>query len=455
MIIKFDNTTIDSDNIIELTQQADVFDSYFKLGSTICNAFTMSVMKDAVSSVPSIVTLNDDSNNVLYTLNVDNINDENDDYYTYTLVDNMVKYNVNYDWSELVDQSAQGVLNAICAALTNTIAPTITYGGSIVVAYDGKTSARQFISYIAEINGSIARINASGTLEFVAYSNDTNISIEYDTCEDISIGEAHTIKNVFVELGSASHRYPSTEVEGDTVYVDSGNILLTDSGSFTIDGILQHIHSVINNFTFYNLSISRCEFPQDLRAGDVVKIDYGNEALETQDGYVLITQSGDTIVTQNKYIPFIANVDWAFYKEWFGGFDLNVENTKQEETNIIEGSKQVKSLKITVDRELGAITQRISDDEGNISQLQQTAESLDTRFVSTSSNLATNIKFDINGVTISTDNETDTSLNLNNNGVYIKDQSGNDVSTMTSTEFTTGEWIMQQSGDAFSIFKRH
>ena len=72
--------------------------------------------------------------------------------------------------------------------------------------------------------------------------------------------------------------------------------------------------------------------------------------------------------------------------------------------------------------------------------------------------LSTSIKFDLDGITISGTSEgqqNPTKLNINSSGVYIKDNSGNVITSMTTNEFRTGVWVLQQTNNnnSFNIFR--
>lgn len=111
----------------------------------------------------------------------------------------------------------------------------------------------------------------------------------------------------------------------------------------------------------------------------------------------------------------------------------------------------------------------VTSNTENISKLTQTAEKIQMDFVSKTdttyvgmqnsvNELSTSIKFDLNGVTISgiTDGQQNpTKLNINSSGVYIKDNNDNVITSMTTNEFRTGVWVLQQTNDnnSFNIFK--
>lgn len=95
------------------------------------------------------------------------------------------------------------------------------------------------------------------------------------------------------------------------------------------------------------------------------------------------------------------------------------------------------------------------------SLLTQTEDEINAQFVKyvkrndeDYQNLVTNITFNIDGVNISS-SQIDTNLQLAPDGVYIRDAQNEDIATMTSSQFTTGKWILQQNDYVFNIFKSH
>ena len=96
--VKFDGTTISSDAVYKLAYRGKLFTDSIKLGATLCKEFTLDVDKSAVSTQPSVITIESDEGGgvVLATLHVDSLDDTNDYYYSYTLLDSMVLLNQEY-----------------------------------------------------------------------------------------------------------------------------------------------------------------------------------------------------------------------------------------------------------------------------------------------------------------------------------------------------------------------
>ncbi len=386
MIIKFDNTIIDNKYIMRMNQKATLFTENFQLGSTLCRTIEMDVWKEGVSQQPTDVIIEDDNGNRLFTMQVDSVNQDNINYYSYFLTDKMVNFNVEYDWSILETPTVQNIINVMCEDIIESqVFPTIEYLGDLEVNWSTGLVARDFISYVAEVNGSFARLDNNGNLEFVKlaqeritsgnlklYENGTKsvdgfyyaveqgktISwysdirqaslththiVDVNYCADFRVGELHKIEKVYLDLGVASQEYPHQEVEGSTLYLNENNILFTDSQGHTIEEMVKHIYDIINGYEFYTARTSRCVIDDRVQAGDSLV-------------YVL---------DDNVYMS-IAQIDWNYNTQWYGGYELNISTDQQEHTQIQTQTQKINNINIKVDREVGKITQEITNLESDI-----------------------------------------------------------------------------------------
>ena len=364
--IYFDNERLNDLAIMSLSQSGKLFDESFKLGATLCRNLTLQVNVEYVTNEnPRMVKIYE-GEVLKFTLHVDSVDKIDELIYSYVLVDSMIDLNVPlnsiFDWKPNTAYTVQQIVNYICDYIGSSH-PTIEYIGSLQVSWDWTTVARDFLSYVAEINGQFVRITASGDVEFVSHKTAPTHNLDVVTCADITIGEYHKIERIGYEQGIASIYYPSGEVEHDTVYINENNILITDSGGFTRQGIIEHIYSKVSNFEFYSLSTSLCEVAQDCIAGDNLLVsNVENLKLITTDGKYLEDEYGRKLaVAIRKGLPTIVQFDWTYNLKWKGGYSLDVNTARQEETSVKYFDNKVKSIKITVDRELGKITQKVTE----------------------------------------------------------------------------------------------
>lgn len=463
MKIFFDGYELDRRYVKALSQSAEAFNGTFKLGSTICRAFELEISKectllellqcedgsplltedglplrveqdmDITTYKPQKIRLTDDMERVYATLRLDDLDTEDDYFLSYKLTDEMVMLNQEFVYDTSQTHTVQELLNMICTSHGIKLATTSLYLADMQISWSGENmTERDFVSYVAEVNCGYAFINKDGNLEFKSYTNTTSAEIDVRNCSSFKVGYHHIYDRVYLELGTATYYYPETS-EHDTLYLNPENILFTSGGKYPYTEVMAHMYNQIKGFNFYNIEANRCPIPDTL-------------CCET----VEFNLSG------TKY-PTLWQVAYDYNTHWYGGLSCILEGSSQEESKIIsdgeKAKKSVKALSITVNRELGQIKQRVSDTEGNVSEIIQDAQGLTGIFKSAEG--AKYIQGNVDGITIESDVEGGTKLNMDNDGVFIQDSNGNDVTSMQKDKFKTSEWVMTQTSDntVFNIYR--
>lgn len=390
--IFFDNTELSSDDIISFSQTVKPFQNRFKAGVTVCRQFDLEIIKggkiklgdddigfyvatneggentvdvgidvngiyyskDTILNkinigidsqgvyatdeptvefaIPETVRIYED--NLLYaTLVVDSYDDKDKQRLSLTLTDEMVRFNKTLTYE---NKTVKQILNQICASHgINLITQSFYMADQVISWGSGEVSERDFIGYVAEVNGGYAYINNEGNLCIEPYSNLSKGNIDLVMCSDITVGNHHKYGRVYVELAEATQYYPDKS-NLDTLYLDPNNILLSDSGNYTIQGIVKHIQGVINGFEFYDVSVDKCPILPNVRACQIITID--------------------------KY-PTLVTIEWNYNLSFFGGYELQLDSNLQEETTVSDTAMlaKLKKIKIQVDREIGQISQQITD----------------------------------------------------------------------------------------------
>jgi len=390
--VLLDNVELDGDEIRSLNQNAVSFQNNFKAGVTVCRQFELSVTKR--NSIPSSVKIYN-GNNIYATLLVDSVDNENDNHTKLVLTDMMVQFNKKLTYE---DMTVIQILQQICSAHSISLVNNSVYMGDQVISWgSGEITERDFISYVAEVNGGYAYINAQGNLQIAQYSNTSQGTVDDELCSNFKIGTKHDINRVYVELAEATHAYPQT-TNKDTLYLNPDNILLSDSGDYTIDEIVQHIYSVVNGLVFYNVEVEKCPVLENVLACQTITI--------------------------GSY-PTLATIDWEYQQGWIGGYDLNIQSCKQEETEAASNLVvKLKRIQILVDREINQIMQQITE----LSQRSDTNKGgldvLDTRISEIIQN-ADEIALSVSKIEQKTGENSETLLNLKTalkvqaDGVYI------------------------------------
>ena len=348
----FGDTLIDENYYTGLTNNYELFNESFKLGATPSNTYSLKIAKEAVSSQPTSVTLKDNGN-AFAELEVDNI-EEQDYEYVYTLTDKMLDLDFYYDASEIFQNGSTTLYNIvmdICTRVGLTLGTTNFRGYDKPINwYDNTRTAREYIGFVAELNGGFARIE-NNTLYFYKQKRNSAKTIDIDECADFNIGEYHKITRVVYELGAL--KYEFGDETGNTLYLNSDNVYITEESE------VEAIYNDIINFEFYSFTTSNCPIDYDIKAGDII-----------------------TFTDNVNSYPTIAQYDLEYFGDWIGGYSLDINTERQEETKIIGEKERIRDLKIIVDRQNNTISQVVTEvDEQNtkISETQQSVNELNSK----------------------------------------------------------------------------
>ena len=348
--------TLPSNNITELTQEANLYASEsFYIGSTVCRSFKLSVDKRSLSALPDDGVLIYEGSTKYADLVIDNIDDEDVRAYKFTLTDRMVRLN-EQDVSWFTSgQTIQQLLSAICTQYGIAGVDTIAAYGDVAITWYDNWTARDFVSWVAELLGGYAYISANNYLKFDTYSNTPVQTIPVENCDSFKLGEQITIDRVVYDLPGKTVKYPvDYSGTGCTLYLNTDNALFTDSGGLTIEDQVEYIYNVINGFSFYNIKVGKCPINRDVRAGQCIGF--------SLDGTVYNT---------------IAQVNWNYNSMWLGGYELKLDSPVQAETQIVGAAKKTQTIIQKIDREVGEISstvesvqETVEDVQGDVSTLQ-------------------------------------------------------------------------------------
>lgn len=352
--IYFDDEFINPDYYAGLEKSASVFNGKFKLGSTICETYKFSVDKtQIVNKEPSVVYLYED-NTLLKTLFVDNYS-ETDFTIDYELTDSMINFNFGYDASQIFEDDKTTLKDIFediiqLGGLTTDIT-SFDFDDMEISWFDNSISARDYLGFIAEINGSYVYITPDNKVAFKEVNSSPVDTITFDEVSDYKIGQKHYINRVVWDDG-INHWENGTD-DYDTYYINTSNVFITSQE------VVDNIGTYINGFEFYDFETNNIPSINYL-VGDVIAFSDGTDNYKTIVQFENITLSGSN---------------------WFGGIKLKIETTKQEETEIIGTEKRIKTIKNIVDRDSNTIKTLItetsdikSDLRENYYTLQQTNE---------------------------------------------------------------------------------
>ena len=342
--------TVPNNYITELSQEASLFaGETFYLGSTVCRSFKLAIDKRALNSLPDDGVELYEGNTKYATLVIDNIDDDDVRSYKFELTDRMVRLN-NPDTSWYVEgQTIQQLLSGICTLYGLAGVDTIAEYGSIPITWFDNWTARDFVSWVAELLGGYAYISANNYLKFAQYSNTPTQTISVADCDSFKLGEQITIDRVVYDSPRKTVKYPEDySGTGCTLYLNVENELFTDSDDLgiSIEDQVEYIYNIINGFSFYNVTVGKCPINASIRAGQCIGFSLDNEVYNT-----------------------IAQVSWNYNSMWLGGYELGIDSPVQQETQIASSTQKTLAITQKIDREIGAIEATIESIESSIQVL--------------------------------------------------------------------------------------
>ncbi len=350
----FDGIEVEKDYYRKLSQSYILFDKSFCLGSVPSNTFKIELNNKANISQFERVKIELDEKDYAYVY-YDNLDNSNDNKSIISLSDAMMDFEFNYDASPLIQSSEKGyatildILEDICSKVgVNLATKDFNLKDKQITWYDNTISARKYISFIATLNGGFARINRSGELELVSYTNSIKSEIDINTCLNYKIGEYHKITRVVWDIGVDKWEYGDDT--GNTLYLDTENPFIT------VKEDVESIFNLINGFEFYSIKISKCPIDDKIDIGDTIAFRNGN-----------------------KLYPFIAQKELDYNAGFRGGYNFIVNTEKIEETRVIDTEEKIKSIKSRLNRDeakLEIISKETSEYEDRISSVEQTTNEI-------------------------------------------------------------------------------
>ena len=364
--IWFDDVLLDEDTYMSLSQKWVLFNNVFKLGSTMARQFIFKMPKGDLL-IPNDIKI--EYQGVTYAnLIIDSyLLDEGTSVPTieYTFVDKMILFNVNYNFENLVPIQINDLLTEFLALYDIELGnpEELLDLDYMVEFYDNTIQLRQWLSWIAEVNGGFFRFESDGKLYLRRFSNDgVLLGLQVDLSEKIKIGELHEIERVVYDNGIIKFETDEDE-ELETLYLSEDNPFIND------DVIFNMVQEKILGFQYYNIDLGKTQIVPEMLVGDVIFVDY--EGIQ---------------------YPTIYNFEsLSFNGGWIGSVGLNLDSKREMETQNIGIDKSVKMLRVIMNRttnEISLISENVNGLDSNIAQLiindseiksilESTVESLD------------------------------------------------------------------------------
>ena len=387
MKIYFDNVLINEDYYKSLTNTHNLFNGNFILGSTASNTFTLELDVLATSTTPEAIKITDNDEDYA-TLVIDKVEDVDKYTKSYKLTDKLVDLNYYYDASEFINQNGGSALTSeiladMCSKIGLEVDENINWINDIPVTwYDNTILAREYAGYIAEINAGYIIILPNGKLTIKQHKMASKYTINVDDCENFTLGERHIISKVVYDNGIV--KYEAGDEIGNTLYLDTNNVFIVSQEQVT------NIYNSIVGFEFYSVETGNCPINKDVRAGDVI-----------------------TFVDGDNEYPTIANIDLSYNGGWNGGYSLDINTERQEETDLIGNNTKIRGIVSRLNRDeakLEVIATQTDDNTEEIGNLQVGFDEVKTE-VSKVTNLIKETQ--------------------SNNNLIIEDASANDLKSLS------------------------
>lgn len=356
MKIYFDNVLINEDYYKSLTNTHNLFNGNFILGSTASNTFTLELDVLATSTTPEVIKITDNDEDYA-TLVIDKVEDVDKYTKSYKLTDKLVDLNYYYDASEFINQNGGSALTSeiladMCSKIGLEVDENINWINDIPVTwYDNTILAREYAGYIAEINAGYIFILPNGKLTIKQHKMASKYTINVDDCENFTLGERHIISKVVYDNGVV--KYEAGDDTGNTLYLDTNNVFIVSQAQIT------KIYNSIVGFEFYSVETGNCPISKDVRAGDVI-----------------------TFVDGDNEYPTIANIDLSYNGGWNGGYSLDINTERQEETDTIGTNTKIKGIITRLNRDeaqLEVIATETDENSEKIGQLELDYEEINLK----------------------------------------------------------------------------
>lgn len=270
--IYFDGVLLDQNKYLSLTQKGKMFDKEFKLGTVTSREFKLTIPKADFNPNTKKVLIKYMSNDYAHLI-IDSYEYSEGGIPTVdlTLVDKMVLADFGYDASPLVPTTTLAILQDICNKMGVVLGTTDFLNNDILVDfYDNTVTARQYISYIAEIAGGFARIENDGKLYIRNFSNEnTNGIIIPELCEQILIGKKHRIERVVYDNG-----LEKLEKVIQTSNLFNASIIYREDITVKENGRIIELPIATEGNGYTNTYITLEEFCPELKVGDTMVLDF-------------------------------------------------------------------------------------------------------------------------------------------------------------------------------------
>ena len=366
--IYIDDNEVSQSHILDFKISHSLFsNNEFSLGGVESRSIEFKIHKDSLPSTYSNIYvttgIEDEVVPIGYFI-LDSIS--KDDEYTVTIkaVDYMLKFEFNYDGSKLnYPTTLIAILRDICnKAGIELGSSSFINSKSQVAVYDNTVTAREYISYIAELAGGYAFIGRDGKL-YIKTIGESIIELPINYFQNFSWGEKFKLSRVAYEDGIQDFKVGNED--DNTIWINQNNMYVVDKEQ------IQNIYDCYKNFECYSFK------------GDTI-IDPAYDI-------------GDILVIDNKKIIYQGDIE---YKGKFkASISSEIRAKEQEETTSRKVSQKTINRRVQskIDQENLKITQLTQETTEHEEKLVQHEQDINGLKQSVSNTI--NYKREIEGMT--------------------------------------------------------
>lgn len=297
---------------------------------------------------------------------------------TYKLRDFSVKFDYYYNAKEIIDANGGPVtklqiLRDICQKSGVTCAVFDFIGSNDFVSiYDNSTSARVYVSYIAEQAGCLAYISRDGKLKFIELNSilENEKNIPQEIIESFVSGDSFKVSKVIYESGT--FKYEAGSGEYDTLYINQGNPYISNQTQ------INNIYNKVNLFEINSFKTGKVLGNPTHDPYDLIKVEYEGKTYKTLAQYTLtfagtMTSKYETTIEHDAKKSNINSSGNTVIKNYVKSEIDNSTATIMNEVGKIEGETNQKIAKVT--QTVEELNSKISD----IADVTTSAEDTDAK----------------------------------------------------------------------------
>ena len=428
-IVTIGNTIIPNNNIEYINVDNPFLDKtsqIFSLGSFVSTQIEIKLHNainiDFSEQINLSVNIEEESSGDITNvpIGIFNIETNPTDYYKtckIVALDNAVKLKEAIDIKQFFDTTTNDIsvlelLQAICNYYGITLASyPNTNKNKRTAFYDNSISAKQYVSWCAEIMGSNAKIGRDGYLYIIPIKQTPIATIDALKGKSFTYTENYIIDKVVFDNGKVNPSiYPSEDTTHNTLFIRNNNIFVNGTDSERNE-IIENIYTDVNGTSIASLKVE-------------------NKADISLDSYDFVTYSVDNDTYNTFY-----NISYSLRGSIMGTNETNIPTKNQEQTtNVVAGTEKqiINSIRTTINQLDASLTTEITKTQNLQNQVDSQYEQIVTKINSMPDNTVIN-ELRTQMTSIQTDTYTKNEINAIIRGT---DESGNVVEYVKSGSAT-------------------